>query len=139
MRPEVEAACITAGRAYGLARLILHLPRSLALGRVPLAQAQIEAAGLSAHELLAGTDSGAAGEALLRAYSAQIGGSLAESRHLVQGLPRRERVAFLPLALVGPYLRLLERQGSGALRTEAQIVPLTRVCAIAAAHLLGRF
>jgi phytoene synthase len=138
-RPEIDAACIAAGRTYGLARLIQRLPRSLALGRVPLAQAQVEAAGLSAHELLAGADGGAGGEALLRAYSAQIGGSLAEARRLVRDLPRRERIAFLPLALVGPYLRLVERQGGGALREEAQIVPLTRVCAIAAAHLLGRF
>jgi len=137
--PAVEAAGTAAGRAYGLARLILHLPRSLALGRLPLAQAQVEAAGLSAHELLAGTDSGARGEELLGTYFAQIGGSLAEAQPLVRGLRRRERVAFLPLALVGPYLRLLERRGGVALREDTQIIPITRVWAVAAAHMFGRF
>jgi phytoene synthase len=135
---EVEAACTAAGRAYGLARLILSLPHSLALGRVPLAQTQVAAAGLSTHGLLAGTGSGTESGALLRAYIAQIQGNLAEARRLVRGLPRRERLAFLPLALVPPYLRLLERQGGGALREEAQIVPLTRVWAMAASRILGR-
>jgi len=136
--PQAEAACAAAGRAYGLARLMLRLPRSLALGRVPLAQSQIAAAGLSAHELLAGTDAGPAAEVLLHAYFAQIRRNLAEARRLVRDLSRRERVAFLPLALVAPYLRLLERQGVGALREERQIVPLARVWAVAAAHMLGR-
>ena len=136
--PEVEAACAAAGRAYGLARLMLRLPRTLGLGRVPLAQTEIAAAGLSSHELLAGTDVGAAGQALLQVHTAQIRGSLAEARRLVHGLRRRKRVAFLPLALVRPYLRVLERQGCGALREEARIVPLTRVWAVAAAHIFGR-
>jgi phytoene synthase len=136
--PQIEAACRAAGRAYGLARLLLRLPRTLALGRVPLAQTQIAAAGLSPHELLAGTDTGAAAEALMDACFAQIRGNLAEASRLVRDLPRRERVAFLPLALVRPYLRVLERQGGGALREEVQIVPLARVWAVAAAHMLGR-
>ncbi len=135
---QVETACTAAGRAYGLARLLQRLPRTLALGRVPLPQTQIAAAGLSMHELLAGTNAGAAGGRLLQACFAQIRGNLAEARRLVRSLSRRQRVAFLPLALVGPYLRLLERQGVGALREERQIVPLTRVWAVAAAHILGR-
>jgi phytoene synthase len=136
--PEAEAACTAAGRAYGLVRLILRLPQSLALGRVQLAQTQVAAAGLSAHELLAGTAGGREGAALLQSYFAQIRGRLAEARSVVRGLPRRQRVAFLPLALVGPYLRLLERQGVGALREERQMTPLVRVWAVAAAHILGR-
>lgn len=135
---QVEAACTAAGRAYGLARLLQRLPRTLALGRVPLPQTQIATAGLSMHELLAGTNAGAEGGSLLQACFAQIRGNLAEARRLVRSLSRRERVAFLPLALVEPYLRLLERQGVGALREERQIVPLTRVWAVAAAHILGR-
>jgi phytoene synthase len=50
----VQAASVAAGGAYGLARLLMDLPRSLSLGRVPLAQPQLAAAGLSAHELVAG-------------------------------------------------------------------------------------
>ena len=56
----------------------------------------------------------------------------------IRTLPRRERVPFLPLALVRPYLRILERQGDGALREEGQIVPLIRVWAVTAAYIFGR-
>jgi phytoene synthase len=132
-----EDACRAAGHAYGLARLLLGLPRSLSLGRVPLAQSQIAAAGLSAHELLAGAG-GVQVAALIQTHLAQIRGSLAEAHRLIQRLPRRARVAFLPLALVAPYVRQLEHMGGGAARTEAQIMPLTRVWRIAGAHLFGR-
>jgi phytoene/squalene synthetase len=74
----------------------------------------------------------------LQAYHAQIRGNLLDARRFARLLPRGERVAFLPLALVEPYVRVLERQGGGALRAEVQIVPLTRVWRVAAAHLLGR-
>ncbi|HEY7552799.1 MAG TPA: squalene/phytoene synthase family protein [Hyphomicrobiaceae bacterium] len=137
VRPDVEAASATAGRAYGLARLLLGLPRSLALGRVPLAHTRIAAAGLTAQDLLAGAG-GDKAEALVRAYIAQIRGSLAEARGLARALPRPARTAFLPLALVGSYVRVLERQGSEALRAAPEIVPLTRVWKVGMAHLLGR-
>jgi phytoene synthase len=136
-RPDIEAASAAAGRTYGLARLLLGLPRSLALGRVPLAQTQIAAAGLTAQELLAGA-AGDKAEALVRAHIAQIRGSLAEARRLARALPRRARLAFLPLALVGSYVRLLERQGGEALRAAPEIVPLIRVWKVGMAHLLGR-
>ncbi len=135
--PDVEAACVAGGRAYGLARLLLGLPRTLALGRVPLPQTQIASAGLTGHELLAGT-SGAKVQALLQAYHAQIRSNLLDARRFARRLPRLERIAFLPLALVEPYVRVLERQGGGALRAEVQIVPMTRVWRVAAAYLLGR-
>jgi phytoene synthase len=48
------------------------------------------------------------------------------------------RAAFLPLALVGPYLRVLERRGQNVLRQPTEIAPLTRVVRIAMAHWLGR-
>jgi phytoene synthase len=135
--PDVEAACLAAGRAYGLARLLMRLPRILALGRVPLPQSRIASVGLAGHELLAGTG-GARVQALLRSYYAQIRGNLLDAGRFARRLPRRERVAFLPLALVEPYVRVLERQGGGALRAEIHIVPLIRVWRVAAAHLLGR-
>jgi phytoene synthase len=133
---EIEAASRAAARAYGLARLLLGLPRSLSLGRIPLAQTQVAAAGLNAQELLAGTGDARAAS-LMQSCFAQIQGNLADARRLVRQLPRRVRIAFLPLALVGPYVGMLERQGGGALREEAQILPLTRVWKVAAAHLFG--
>jgi 15-cis-phytoene synthase len=135
--PDIEAACTAAGRAYGLARLLLGLHRDLALGRVPLAQSQVAAAALTPRELLAGAADDKV-EALVRAHVAHIRGNLAEARRSVRALPRPARTAFLPLALVGSYVRLLEHQGGGALRAELEIVPLTRVWKIAMAHLLGR-
>lgn len=138
---EVAAASAAAGRAYGLARLLLGLPRSLALGRVPLARDRLAQAGLTVPELLAGA-SGEKVEALMQDCHAQILGNLAEARRLALRLPRRQRVAFLPLALVASYVRVLQRQlrrGGGALREEASILPLTRVTRVAAAHVLGRW
>jgi phytoene synthase len=134
---ETEAACRASGHAYGLARLLLDLPRSLAQGRIPLAQTHLAAAGIAAQELLAG-EGGAKLASLVHALQAQIRGSLATARQFATRLPRPGRVAFLPLALVGPYLRAFERSGRAPLREEARVAPLTRVCRIAVAHLFGR-
>jgi 15-cis-phytoene synthase len=134
---DVDAACRFSGQAYGAARLLLSLPRSLSLGRVPLSQAQMAQAGVGAHELLAGVG-GAEVAALLAACRARIGENLAAARRFVQQLPRPTRIAFLPLALVGPYLRALERAGDNPLRREARIAPLARVWRITVAHLFGR-
>lgn len=134
---EVEAACRFSGQAYGAARLLFGLPHSLSLGRVPLSQAQMAQAGVGAHDLLAGAGGAEVG-ALLAACRAEISENLAVARRLVQQLPRTSRLAFLPLALVGPYVRALERVSGNPLRQEARIAPLTRVLRIAAAHLFGR-
>jgi phytoene synthase len=134
---DVHASCAAAGQAYGLVRLLLDLPRMLAAGRVPLAKAQLDSAGLSAEDLLTdATDSRI--EALLGVCSAQIRRNLDVARQFAATLPRPFRVAFLPLALVEPYLRVLERSGGALLREEMRVAPLTRVCRIAAAHLFGR-
>lgn len=73
----------------------------------------------------------------MRAHVGLIRSDLAQVRRIVRRLPRQARAAFLPLALVPAYVRRLERLGGGALREEAQILPLTRVWRIAAAHVLG--
>jgi phytoene synthase len=132
---EAEAACRAGGHAYGLARLLAGLPRSLALGRVPLAQPQIAEAGLTPQELLAGPAANKLSRLLARCR-AEIDDSLAATRRFVRGLSRSQRVAFLPLALVGSYLRALDRVS--ALREEAHVAPFARVCRIGAAHVLGR-
>jgi phytoene synthase len=75
---------------------------------------------------------------VLAGMRAQARASLAEARQRVANLPRDRRPAFLPLALVGPYLRAMERRGREALREPAEISPLARVTRIAAAHWLGR-
>jgi phytoene synthase len=134
---EVAAASAAAGRAYGLTRLLLGLPRTLSLGRIPLAETQVAAAGLTGPVLLAGAG-GDKVNALMQAHFAQIRGSLAEARRLLRRWPRPYRIPFLPLALVPAYVRVLERRGGAALREEAEVVPLTRVWKVATAHLGGR-
>jgi len=135
--PEAEAACAAAGHAYGMARLVLGLPQALSRGRVPLAQPQLEAAGLGPQELLSGAES-AEVAVLLGNLRAQARDSLATALQFVAKLPRSQRVAFLPLALVGSYWRAVERPGPASLRQEVRLAPLTRVSRIAAAHLFGR-
>jgi len=137
LNARVEAACSVAGQAYGMARLLFTLPHSLAHGRIPLPQTAIANAGVTMEELLAGTAGTKVG-ALLGGYRAQIDQDLGSARRLAAQLPRETRIAFLPLALVQPYVRAQERAGRATLREAARIAPLTRVCRIAAAHLLGR-
>jgi phytoene synthase len=133
----IEAACRAAGRAYGMARLLFTLPHSLAQGRIPLSQEDMAKAGASAHDMLTGR-AGAEVGGLLTTYRAHVAQSFASARRLARALPRRTRIAFLPLALVGPYVRAQERAGRHSLREEPRLAPLTRVTRIAAAHVLGR-
>lgn len=134
---HVEAACRAAGQAYGMARLLFTLAHSLAQGRIPFAETAIAKAGASAQELLAGTAGTGVG-GLLDAYRVQIRHSLGGARRLAAELPRGSRIAFLPLALVEPYVRAQERAARLSLREEARIAPLTRVSRIAAAYVFGR-
>lgn len=134
---DVDTACAASGQAYGMVRLLLGLPRALAQGYVPLATAQLAAVGLTAEDLLSGAADARIGR-LLADCSAQIRRSLAVARQHATRLPRADRVAFLPLALVEPYLRAIERAGPALLRQETSVAPLMRVCRIAAAHVFGR-
>jgi phytoene synthase len=131
---HAAAAC---GQTYGLARLLLGLPRALSLGRVPLPQSRLDAAGVTSSELLAG-ETGPGVPGLLAGLHRECRAALVTSRQHVANLPREIRAAFLPLALVEPYLRALERPGRDPLRGAADIVPLVRVCRIVVAHWLGR-
>ena len=69
--PMLTQAVPPPGQAYGLVRLLLGLPRMLAHGRVPLAKSQLEAAGLTAEDLLTGAG-GRQDRGLLGDCSAQI-------------------------------------------------------------------
>jgi phytoene synthase len=134
---ETEAACTASGYAYGFTRLLLDLPRTLRQGRVWLPAALIEASGLTMEEMLAGASDERC-STLLAQCSAQIRRSLVVARQFTSGLSRSTRLPFLPLALVEPYLRGLERSGRLLLREDRRIAPLSRISRIATAHLLGR-
>ena len=138
-RPEplLDAAASASGHAYGLARLLLHLPGELARGRLALPQTRLAAAGIAAEDLLRG-DGGEWIASLLTGLRAEARDSLVAGRQHVAHLPKSLRVGFLPLALVEPYLRALERQRGNPLRQETGIAPVTRIAKIAMGHWLGR-
>jgi phytoene synthase len=131
---EAAGAC---GQAYGLARLLLVLPHTLASGRMPLPLSRLDAVGVRQQDLSAGSNSAGVAE-VLAGLRSECRVALAASRQHVAKLPREVRTAFLPLALVGSYLRASERPDRDPLRGTAEIVPLVRVCRIAMAHWLGR-
>jgi phytoene synthase len=134
---ETLEGCRAAGEAYGRVRLLNDLPLLLASARIAPAGTVLAGAGSTMEELR--SQAGAAMiEALLGEQAVRIRDSLAPARRFALGLPRPARVAFLPLALVEPYLRALERSGGRFLREGAGVGPLARVSRIAAAHLLGR-
>ena len=132
---EPDAASEAAGRAYGLVRLLLGLPQTLAQGRSPLPGRQLEQAGIA--DLAAEADPVKVA-ALMGNLYAEILRNFGAARQHVANLPRPLRIAFLPLALVRPYLRALERPGRDSLREVAEIAPLRRIWAIARAHWLSR-
>jgi len=134
---EALAGCRAAGEAYGRVRMLVELPQLLAAAHISPASTPLAAAGSSMEELLsqAGT---ARIKLLLNEQAALIRDNLRSARRFASGLPRSVRVAYLPLALVEPYLRALERSGDRFLKDGAGVGPLTRVSRIAAAHVFGR-
>ena len=116
----------------------MGLTDALARGRVPLPQSRLDAFHVRSAELLSGADSGKVAS-LITNLCDEAREALARSRKEVANLPRATRPAFLPLALVGTYLRALEGGAQSILRSPPQVTPLKRVARIAVAHWLGRF
>jgi phytoene synthase len=134
---QTDDAAGACGQAYGLARLLLGLPHTLASGRMPLPLSRLDAVGVRPQDLSAGNNSvGVA--VVLAGLRSECRAALAVSRQRVAKLPRKIRIAFLPLALVAPYLRASERPDRDPLRGATEIMPLVRVCRIAMAHWFGR-
>jgi phytoene synthase len=134
-RCDLNAASATAGRAYGLVRLLLGLPQALARGFSPLPRTRLAQAGIAD---LASEADPAKVSALMRVLHAEVLRNLEAAWQHVANLPRPTRVAFLPLALVEPYLRALEKPGQNPLRDLAEVAPLRRIWRIGRAHWLGR-
>ncbi|MBO0743229.1 MAG: squalene/phytoene synthase family protein, partial [Hyphomicrobiaceae bacterium] len=128
--PDPRPAAVASGQAYGLARLLMRLPDALARGRVPLPQSRLDAFHVSSAELLSGAD-GAKVATLLASVREEAHQAHARSREEVANLPRAMWPAFLPLALVGTYLRALEGGARNILRSPAEVMPLKRVVRIA--------
>jgi phytoene synthase len=121
-----QRAADAAGRAYGLARVLVELPALWSQGRTLLPESRLHAAGLS----LADAKAGAAAARLrpvVRDLAEEAREQLAKAREGWRRLAVAGRAALLPLALVEPYLRALERPGRDLLREPVDILPLRRV------------
>ena len=118
-----------AGIAYALARLGLRLPYALARGRMPLPPQWIDGSAAPDPAMLQQAMSCLTAEARPRLRSV-LEGWHAGSRQL--------NTALLPLALVEPYLRVLQKPGHDAAHDAGEVAPLTRAVKIAMAHFRGR-
>ena len=120
MEPAIRASSI----AYGLTGLMRALPLHAARGRVDMPEDVLVRHGTSPTELLAGEMSRGLGDVLAELReTARV--ALSSAKRLVAALPRGTRKAFLPLALVDPYLSALQRVDP--LRDVAEINPLYRL------------
>lgn len=124
--PTAQRAADAAGLAYGLARVLVELPALWAQGRTLLPESRLRAAGLSPADVKAGS-AGARLRPVLRDLTEEARAQLAKARRGWRHLTAAQRAALLPLALVEPYLRALERPGRDLLREASDILPLRRV------------
>jgi phytoene synthase len=117
--PEGERLCRDAGEAWGRADAAIRLPRHLKRGRLPLPRAILgdepQAASLQAARRGIGSLAASARAALSRVRAG------------LRGAPKEAYPAYLPLALVEPYLRALEDPTRDLLQGRAMISPLARV------------
>jgi phytoene synthase len=124
----IEPAVRAAGIAYGLTGLMRALPVHAALGRVDLPAETLLSHGTSPEQILAGEASKGLSEVLAEfRETARV--ALKSARAHVAALPREARKAFLPLALVDPYLSALRKVDP--LRQIAEINPLYRLWRLA--------
>lgn len=122
-----EDARLEAGRAYGATMLALRLPYALARERSPLPRQR-------------GIDwpDAASARAGLDGLIQQARMHLTQLRSTFAALPKPMKTALLPLALVEPYLKVLEDQGHDPVRDLPAISPLARVTRLALAQWRGR-
>jgi phytoene synthase len=120
LREAVRAA----GIAYGLTGLMRALPVHVRLGRVDIPEDGLLRHGTSPAQLLAGEASEGLTELLADLRETARGALKSASQHLAE-LPPAAQTAFLPLALVDPYLSALQKVDP--LRQVAEINPLYRL------------
>ena len=127
-READETALDDAALAYGAARLGLDIPYALARGRMPLPVSGLET------EKGIGWDPSHA----LRVLDEMAQSPLARLRKRFSGLSRAQKCAILPVALVEPYLRALERPDHDSAHDIAEVAPLTRLWCLFRANVTNR-
>ena len=120
MEPAIRAA----GIAYGLTGLMRALPVHAVSGRVDVPADALLRHGTSPAQILAGETSKGLTE-LLAEFRETARAALNSATQHLAALPRETRTAFLPLALVNPYLSALLKVDP--LRQVAEINPLYRL------------
>ncbi len=127
-----------AAAAYGLAGLMRALPYHASRGKIFLPQSLLSEHGLHPGAILQGSDNEDL-RATLREMRRRASQALANFRREVAALPRRLRPAFLPVALVDPYLKRLAAGDHHPLREIVQINPLKRYGLIWRGYVSGKF
>lgn len=118
-----------AAKAAGFARTAIQLPYALAAGRMPLPASRLERADAP--------DSDVIWDAPITWLMTESRAALAAVRRQLAGKPRVFRTALLPLALIEPQFRALERSGHTHGRDIIEIAPLVRLWRVARAHWTG--
>ncbi|MDX2259676.1 MAG: squalene/phytoene synthase family protein [Hyphomicrobiaceae bacterium] len=130
-----NGAIALAATAYGGVRLALRLPAFQARGRLPPyfcpPGPPIDADTMHAPAVQAALDGWRSG-LLARSANARV-----ELSATWRSLPRHIKIALLPVALVEPYLRVLQVRDEEWRSLAADIDPLTRVCRLAIARYGG--
>ncbi len=122
---DIGRTANAAALAFGLVSLICSLPHDVAAGRVMLPLSLLENHNIQVETLLAGNST-----ANLKSVLSELAGEARSARneaiHKVAGLEHGVRCAFAPLALVEPYLKVLEHADHRPLQDIADINPLVR-------------
>jgi 15-cis-phytoene synthase len=122
---EADAAAERGGVAYGLTQILRNFPFHASRGKIYVPQDILHKHGVQPVMIL----NGLANENLKAALAEMRGiarGHLADAqKHLVR-LPAGSRYAFLPLALIEPYLSLMDRADYEPFRTPVELSLLRR-------------
>ncbi len=133
-----EAVVNDAGLAYGLTGLMRSLAFHRAQGRLYLPATVFADVGVSPEAFFAGNaeESCAAALARLRADARH---ALSNARSAIENWPPKNRNAFLPLVLVEPALKSMDRASPYSLQSEEQTLSaLSRLWHLTRAALRGR-
>lgn len=125
--PDSDASALiaAASRASGLTRVARTLPNALAAGRTPLPEARVP------------TPPDTDWRPQIAWLACEARASLASVRSDLKGKARAFTTALLPLALIEPYFRALQKPGYDPSRDIVDIAPLARLWRIARAHWTG--
>jgi len=135
--PETADLSGHAGVAYGLARRLAGFAVERARGRTVVPAQILAAEGLAAADIFAPEPP----EALLRALAQLIGQArrhLAAAQKLRAGLPPAIRPVYLPVAVVEPTLRRLERAGPALIGEPVHLSDFETLARISGAAVSGR-